>query len=234
MATDTVEWGREDGPAGGRRRLTLSTPPRNPRAVTGGLAALGFVLVLAGEALPWLEMKPTGDAGERSELPVTLDTSMRLADVAVWQTPAYYIGLTALFALAALALAGRPRTRLAAATAAVGVAAGQTVLLAGLHASFQDGGQLTALYGRIPEGIAEFSVGEGFYSATVGVLLVAGAAALAARWSATAPTRPTAVDAGNGARDPAEVEPAEWADQPADLTVAPAAPFQVPPQARSL
>jgi len=232
MATDTVEWGREDGPAGGRRRLTLSTPPRNPRAVTGGLAALGFVLVLAGEVLPWLEVRPTGDAREQDVLPPGLDTSLGLASVAVWQTPAYYIGLTALFALAALALVGRPRTRLGAATAAVGVAAGQTVLLAGLHASIQDGGQLTALYGRIPEGIAEFSVGEGLYSATVGILLVAGAAALAARWSATA-TRPTAADAGNGARDPAEVEPAEWADQPADLTVAPAAPFQVPPPARS-
>jgi hypothetical protein len=233
MATDTVEWGREDGRAGGRRGLTLSTPPRNPRAVTGGLAVLGFVLVLVGEVLPWLELKPTGDAGERGEFPANLDASMRLADVALWQTPAYYIGLTALLALAALALAGRPRARLGAATAAVGVAAGQTALLAGLHASIQDGGQVTGLFGRMPEGIAEFSVGDGFYSATVGILLVAGAAALAARWSA-APTRPTAADAGNGPRDPAEVAPAEWADQPADLTVAPAAPFQVPPPARSL
>ncbi|MFS8478409.1 MAG: hypothetical protein FWJ93_05470 [Micromonosporaceae bacterium] len=225
---DTVEWGSDDSRPDRGRRFTLGTPPRNPKAVTGGLAALGFLLLLIGEVLPWLEMRPV----RGQDLPAELDTTPGLTEVASWQAPAYYIGLIALLALTALALAGRPRARLGAAAAAVGVAAGQSVLLAGLYTSIQKGGQLTGLFGRMPEGFAQFHTGDGFYSATAGIVLVTGAAVLAAQWSVAA--RPTAPAADNGAREPAEVEPAEWAGQPADLTVAPAAPFQVPPQSRPI
>lgn len=228
MTTDTVEWGSERGRAGGLPRWVRTVPPRHTTAVAAGLAALGFALVLTGELLPWLEVTPPASASSQVDFPGQFDTTLRLTQLVVWQAPAYYTGVTALLACLALALSGRPRARRGAGAAGIGVAAGQAVMLAGLYVTIQDGDDISGIVSRIPDGMADFGTGEGFYSAALGLLLLAAAAALAG-WGGARPAgaAPAAVPVAAGAGAEASTAgPDEAASEPLDLTVAPADPFR--------
>jgi hypothetical protein len=231
MTTDTVEWGSEHGrsehgrPEGKRRLMAASR--RHTLAVAGGAAVLGFALTLTAEVLPWLKVKPTGAAPVRAEVPSEIDNSLQLAQLVVWQAPAYYLGITALLALTALALLGRARIRRGAAAAAVGTAAGQAVLLVAVLNSVREGNEFTGMLRQLRNSF-EISTGEGFYSAAAGLVLIGGAAALAGWWGGAWPARPAAAEAGAaepGAAEHGEDEPDAGPGGPLDLSVTPAAPF---------
>lgn len=233
MTTDTVEWGSERGRPRRVPRLGLAAPPhRHAAMITGGLAALGFALTLTGELLPWLEIKPAGPGSPGVRFPEEIDTSLHFTQLFVWQAPAYYMTLTALLVLTALALIGRPRLRRAAAAAAVGAAAGQAVLLAGVFATMREGRSLGYDLGQFRDRGYDQVTGDGFYSAVAGLVLLAVAAVLAGWWAAArhGAARPGATE--HGARweppEPGAAGPTR-PDEPLDLTVAPATPFEAAP-----
>jgi hypothetical protein len=183
MSTETVEWGNERRLPAPLRRLRFTLPPMGGTLAVGVLAGLGFLLTIGGETLPWLTISIAGQP--QIDLSDTLgltDGEMRLSQLVVWQAPAYYAGLTALLAFIAIALFGRATGRRGAAAAALGCAAGQAVLLAGVYSTMSSGSDVTGTLSRVREMPSiTIDTGNGFYSATIGVLVLAAAAGLALR-----------------------------------------------------
>jgi hypothetical protein len=279
MPADTVEWGNDRPLPAPLRRITFTMPERVGTAVIGSLAVLGFALSTAGEMLPWQKIATTGTRAPSPEESFGLRTGeLRLSELIVWQAPAYYAGLTAILAFIALALLGRATVRRAAAAVALGCTAGQIVLLAGVYGTIKNGSVINGDVSRLRElGMVALTVGTGFKSAFLGVLLLAAAAGIAV-WTHVRAHRPDGTPpgpapagltaavapvghgpdehgpaghapaghapAGRGPDGHAPAGPAPvggstsdaWRrpveDEPLDLTVAPAAPFERPPAAQ--
>ena len=173
------------------------------RFLAVGLAVLGFGLTLAAEVQPWLDVTVTGTPRIGPD-PVLDDlTSRRLSQLVTWQAPAYYVGITVLFALVAVALLGRPTIRRSVMAAAVGVVAGHAVLLAGLYLTVRDGDDFFGSIGRLrTDDAVKTGVGIGFYSAAAGLIVLTAAIGALARTGRPRPVPPEVTE-----------------ESPADLTV---------------
>jgi hypothetical protein len=184
---DTVEWGSVE-PA--RRRLP-ALRYTIPRAGALALAAAGFGALLAAELLPWGTVHlPASDANTvrptRSPLTegagLTLDT-INSADVLV-----YHLGAVVLLGAIGFGLAGTVSRRRAAMGAAVGVAAGLTIVIVSLHRSashFFDRINGDYAYGGPsldPENSPTVLTGPGGYLAFVAVGLLIASAVTAGIW----------------------------------------------------
>ena len=254
MATDTVEWGSDanprprrwsGGPRSGQPRFAGPVPVRRVLPVAIGLAILGFALTLAAEMLPWRELQLNDSLpNQLSDVVGPYDTSQRLSDLLNSQGFAYYVNLTALFGLIALAIFGSPAVRRVAILAGFGAAAGHAVLLAGVLATINDH-TIGFNVPVVPDDVLGVTVGSGFYSGVAGLALLvvvlvlmvwSGATMTQAMPAGAAPETAAANGSGgpSGADDRSAEAPAgipaprndELPEAPADLTVAPATPFR--------
>jgi hypothetical protein len=244
MAADTVEWGsdvEQRGRGPGQKRSRLLPSARHLAPVAGVLALLGLVLTMTSGTMPWRELTFTDEIPDRYEDYIeAIGSSHSAVHILGSASPVYYLNLTALLALTAVVLFGRPSARRAVCAAALGCAAGHALLLSGMVSTIRNAATTLGPLGGLPldpeEDIA-VSVGDGFYSGAAGLAFLV-AALLLLSWGSRldAPAPHVAVASASDA-PPASTAPApaqrasrvDFADEvppgPADLTVAPAAPF---------
>jgi hypothetical protein len=223
----TVEWGESSARRSGwwDRILGREAPDREPRrpAAPGslgrlgvGLAAGGFVFLLAAELLPWMRF----GGGERaSQLRDQLGSDqLMLGQLGTWEVLSYHFGWIVLLSVVCLAQVVSPASRRVVGAVGIGVAAGTVTVLCGLARSITDGaGMLGSASSTVD---VRFNYGEGMYSAFAAVVLFVLAIVFAGRGTGRRRTEPAA--------DPDEVD--EVVDEepgPVDLTVTPLAPTEI-------
>jgi len=185
-----VEWGSVESP----RRRFPAWRFSVPRVGGVALAAVGFALLVAAELRPWVTDQLTGSAsrsdGSRAQLSMGLES---LGTSAL----GYHLGALVLLAVVGLVLVSPPDRRRVALGLAVGVAAGELLIVlqavrVGQHtfANSLTGGQQALLQDPAAAAAAEQVLASGFYLAVLGVLALAGAA-LVATLTHRAATQPT-------------------------------------------
>ena len=215
---DTVEWGSVE-PA---RRRFPSWRLAVPRAGAVALGVVGFGLLVAAEFEPWVTDTDvlTGTTPRVTPFSSSLRLSLGMETVG---TPslAYHLGALALLALLGLLLASPGDRRRLPLGLALGVAAGQLLIVVSvirivqrtLASTVTGGGQgfLLQQGGLRPDQV----LASGAYLAVLGVLALAGAAVVAALWRRE-PARAT---------PPTETADPVAADEDRDLRVTPLEPL---------
>jgi hypothetical protein len=241
-----VDWGEPDEP---RRRgrfggaLAVLRRDRRVLLTAAGLAAVALVASLLGEwQVTTVSQDPStidfaidfGAAGDSQGLVAGV------GDIGTWGS-GYLAGVFLVVAGAAVVLfgpaAGRAQVRLAA-------LGGCGALLALLLAAWTHLGRRSVLFGLFNDGPAvTLAHGRGISAAIAGTLLLGAALFLAGDARTPAPAAEPA--AGDTGEPPAHEDLAAWRpgrsaaagdelpEEPLDLTVAPAAPFAVPPDQRT-
>jgi hypothetical protein len=192
---DTIEWGdAQPERQGWLGRLTVTPratgdevrreePAQRLNYVALGLIIVGFLAVLAAQYLPWvhIDLSSLNDGTTPPPTTGTRTYDFALGVINTWQIMAY--GLSVMLLLAALAylLVAGPATRRPAAATALGLVAGQLTLLVGMARSLQQGAglgsptQVTVLPDKA------VTLGFGYSTAVLAVILFLAAALLAAR-----------------------------------------------------
>ncbi|MFR9774560.1 hypothetical protein ACL02O_00680 [Micromonospora sp. MS34] len=223
--TTVVEWG-DAGPApAGRstgRSLTVLARDHRLPPVLAGLAAVAAIASLVGE---WLVMTvPNG--GPDGTTPIRIPGGV--SEVGGFGV-GYLVGLLGLAGAVALALRGTAAVRQNARVAGVGLAAAVLAVLTAAALSLDDAGQRTLFYPSVEGFRVEY--GRGLVSAFVAVVLLAAALYLSGRAIDPEPDRdgePGAAENGRPVPGRPRTREGELPPAPADLTVAPTAPFARP------
>jgi hypothetical protein len=212
MAEDTIEWGdKRPARRGWLARLTAEPPPEGgaddsrPRLNYPGLvlAGLGFVAILAGQYLPWLQLNLGGNGGNiANDLPFT----------SVYAGSALVYGLSTPLALAGAATVlavSAPTLRRGLAAATLGLLGGQLAVLVGLAAGLSNdgaGANVPVDTSGLPDGA--ISLGPGYLLALVAIALLAASVIVAAR-------------AARSRRTTEKPAAAKTGEEPMDLVVTP-------------
>ncbi|MCW3840263.1 hypothetical protein ONA70_09155 [Micromonospora yasonensis] len=226
--TTVVEWGDTDPAPAGRAGRSLAAFARDHRLppVLVGLGAVAAIASLVGE---WLVMTvPNG--GPEGNTAVRVPGGV--AEVGGFGV-AYLVGLLGLAGAVALALRGSAAIRHNARVAGLGLALAMLAVLTAAAFSLDDTGQHTLFFSAQDGFRVEY--GRGLVSAFVATGLLAAALHLSGRAVDPAPESDgEPVAAENGQPVPARRRSREdpLPPAPADLTVAPTAPFARPEQPR--
>jgi hypothetical protein len=213
---DTVEWGT--GEQAGRRLPSLRFAV--PRVGGLALAAVGFALLVAAEIVPWASVQSTASNTARTATLGGNELAVGLDRITGGSGFTYHLGVIALLGAVGFGLASHPARRRVAMGVALGVAAGQVLMiLAVTRTALRTFDTLSVLspsrsnlptnLGVQPDSGYRVVLGEGVYLASAAVLLLAGAAVTAALLR-----RGAGAVAVEPLPEPAETEPAEPAGPP--------------------
>ena len=236
---DTVEWGAGEPAARRVPALRLAVPGLGGMA----LAVAGFGLLVAAEIVPWAAVQNTAANTARTATFGGTELSVGLDRITAGSGFTYHLGLIVLLAAVGFVLTCPPARRRVAMGIAVGVAAGQVLMiLAVTRSALRTFDTLSALNPtRSGPGLnlqvdTGFRVvlGEGVYLASAAVLVLAAAAVTGGllRRGTVAEPEPAAVATPSGAATAApprrprrpDPVPAQRADE-RELTVTPLEPM---------
>jgi hypothetical protein len=244
---DTVEWGTGEQ---ARRRLT---PLRFAVPRVGGLAlaAAGFALLVAAEIVPWASVQNTAANTARTAVIGNSELVVGLDRITASSGYTYHFGVIVLLGAVGLVLASPPARRRLAMGVALGVAAGQALMVVAVtRSALRTFDTLTALVPSrsgstlsfqatlgVPDTGYRVVLGQGVYLASAAVLLLAAATVAAGllQRGALAPARAEPVE--TSAPIPAESTEAPDGAAPAAQAQRwrrPAAPVEAPDDEREL
>ncbi|OLB80090.1 MAG: hypothetical protein AUI14_08005 [Actinobacteria bacterium 13_2_20CM_2_71_6] len=170
---DTVEWGSAEPTRRRLPSLTRSVPLAGALALT----AAGFALLVAAELMAWATVQPSSPAARAAGSTASTTLKVGLDRLVTMEALSYHIGEIALLGAVGFALASSTGRRRAAMGTALGVAAGQIVMIVSVaRASQHIFDTLAGLgIGDQSDSGLDIAIGPGVYLSAAGVLLLAAA-----------------------------------------------------------